>query len=229
MEATLTSTKGQLELQLNCREIILNNWTIAGEKPYNYGQRKTLHHHVSGRESHDWWRRCKRAAWAPKGGSWSTGGSFSGQGFPLRSARYKLQAGPPSQQHHSQKGIQKISSCEKWQGFCLPRKDDWRHREPLKGQTHTISFVTTYPRVLAKGQLSGLDMLKENLGMVTLGRELREQPAGSLSWVIPHIAETIWLRQSMLLQLTSAWGKAIALPTGITLPHRVVFKPDCWL
>ena len=39
VEATLTSSRTNLELQLNCREIILNNQlNIAGEKPYNQGQ-----------------------------------------------------------------------------------------------------------------------------------------------------------------------------------------------
>ena len=35
--------------------------------------------------------------------------------------------------------------CENQQGFCLPGKDGWRYRKPLKEPMHKISFAATYP------------------------------------------------------------------------------------
>ena len=46
---------------------------------------------------------------------------------------------------------------------------------------HKISFVATYHGALAEGGQSGLKTLEESLGLVALGRELKEQPLGSLS------------------------------------------------
>ena len=41
---------------------------------------------------------------------------------------------------------------------------------------------------------SGLEMLEESLGLMALGRELKEQPPGSLCLVISLTAEAITLR-----------------------------------
>ena len=70
------------------------------------------------------------------------------------------------------------------------------------------------PWAAAEGGQSGLEMHEESQGLVALGRELKEQPPGSLCWVIPHTAEAIFLRQNTALQ---AWGEAIAPPAGIPL------------
>ena len=90
-------------------------------------------------------RRFKRADWAPRGGSWSSWGMFQWPGiFHLRSVGSKPQAELPSLEHHSWKGTQITSTCNKHRGFCLPGRDGWRFREPLTGSTHKISFVATY-------------------------------------------------------------------------------------
>ena len=92
------------------------------------------------------WRRHKRAAWVPADGSWSSGGIFQWPGgSPLRSVGSKAQARFSTLQHRSQKETQITSSSEKPQGFCLPGRDDWRVREPLKGPAHKTEFVATYP------------------------------------------------------------------------------------
>ena len=77
-------------------------------------------------------------------------GYFSSWGFPLRSVGSKPQAWLPSLQHQIWKETQITFSCEKQQGFYLPGRDSWRYREPLKGPTHKISFVATYPGLLQR-------------------------------------------------------------------------------
>ena len=49
-----------------------------------------------------------------------------------------------------------------------------------------------------------------------------------LYWVITQTARDVILRQSNSLQVASAWGEAVAPPTGITLSHPVILKPSCW-
>ena len=63
---------------------------------------------------------------------------------------------------------------------------------------------------------------------MALGRELKEYAPGSPCGVIPHTAGVMFLRQNNTFKMASARGEAIAQPTGITLPHSVVFKPYCW-
>ena len=71
--------------------------------------------------------------------------NFSDQGWiPLRSVESKPKAGLLSLQQQSWKGTQVISSFEKQQGFYLPGRDGWRHREPIKVPTHTILFAAYY-------------------------------------------------------------------------------------
>ena len=134
-------------------------------------------------------------------------------------------------------GTQMTSRCEKWQDSCLPGRNSWRHRRPLKGPRHKILFVAWAP---TEGGQSGLETFEESLGLVSLGRELREQRPASLCWVTPYTAEAICLRQRTPLWMASAWGEveAIAPPTGITLPHPVVLTgwgtlwtqwSCCWL
>ena len=61
-------------------------------------------------------------------------------------------------------------------------------------------------------------MHEASLGLVALGRELKEQPPKSLCSVIPHAAEAAFLRQITPHQVESARGEAAAPPAGITLP-----------
>ena len=49
----------------------------------------------------------------------------------------------------------------------------------LKGPKHKILFAATYT-VPGEGGHSGLEMLEDSLGLVALGRQLKEQPPGSL-------------------------------------------------
>ena len=59
---------------------------------------------------------------------------------------------------------------------------------------------------------SRLEMLEECPGLVALGRELKEQPPGSLNLVIPHNAEAIFLEQSIPLQWHQPEGKQEPCP-----------------
>ena len=70
-------------------------------------------------------------------------------------------------------------------------------------------------------------MAEESLGLVALGRELKEQPPGSLCRVIPHSTESIFLRPSTTVLVASAWEEAITPPAGITLPHPVELNLGC--
>ena len=172
-------------------------------------------------------RRHKRAGWAPTGGRSSSRGIFQWPGeFPLRSVGPKAEVGLPSLQHHSQKRTQITSSYEKQKGFYLPGWDDGRQREPPKGPMHKNLICSHLHWALAEG---GLEILEQSLWLVALGRELKEQPPGSLCSVIPNTAGDIFLRQSTPLQMAYAWGEAIAPYTGITLPHHVGLKPGCRL
>ena len=57
------------------------------------------------------------------------------------------------------------------------------------------NFISSHLHwVAAKGGQSSPEMLVESLGLVDLGRELKEQSRGSLCWVIPHTAEAVFLR-----------------------------------
>ena len=94
---------------------------------------------------------------------------------------------------------------------------------------HKISFAATFPWAPAEGGQSRLEKLEESLGFVALGRELREQVEGFLYWVILRTEEAILLRQSIPIQVASAWGEAIGLLTGITLPQPMELKPGCLL
>ena len=160
------------------------------------------------------------------GGSWSAGGLFSNCGGSLwvvwdlipmlGSPDYSTRAWTVPRWHHS---------YENWQGFSLPGTDSWRCRKPFKGPMHNFSFGATYPGSWQKQEDSGLGMLEEKPGMWLWG-SLREQLPRSWCRVISHIAVAIFLKQTTHLWVASAWGEAIALPTGITLHHRLL---DCWL
>ena len=67
-----------------------------------------------------------------------------GEGVLTESVWSKHQPGLPSLQHQTRKGTQITSNCEKQQGVCLPKRDSWSHREPLKGPRHIISFAVPY-------------------------------------------------------------------------------------
>ena len=60
---------------------------------------------------------------------------------------------------------------------------------------------------LAEGGQSVLEMLQESLE-----RELKEQPPGTMCWVIPHTTKATILRQSTPLHLASAYGEVITPP-----------------
>ena len=116
-------------------------------------QKKPLYHNMTGRE-------CGGERWLaglPWVGAEVSKGYFSGQGFSLRSVGSKHQAGLPSLQNQARKGTQITSSCEKQQAFCLPGRNGWICREPLKGPTHTFCLQ---PLTLgsSKGGKSGLEM-----------------------------------------------------------------------
>ena len=66
------------------------------------------------------------------------------------------------------------------------------------------SIFSHLPCATAEGGQSGLEVHEKNLGLVALGRELMEQPPGSLCYTIPHTAEANVLRQNTALQVASA-------------------------
>ena len=145
------------------------------------------------------------------GGSWSARGKFQQLGCsPWEVWNLNPRLRSPAYSTRVRK--------EPRQGFCLPERDGWRCREPPRGPTHKIFICRYLPWAPAKGGKSGLKMLEESLGMVTLGWKLREQPLGSQCWVNPHTAGIILLRQKSFLQVKSAWREAIAPPTRITSP-----------
>ena len=83
----------------------------------------------------------------------------------------------PSLQYQSQKGTQIVSICEKQWVFGLSGEMAGDAESLLKGTTQ--NFVCSHlPWALAEGGQSGLEMLEENLGLVVLGRELKEQLPG---------------------------------------------------
>ena len=133
-------------------------------------------------------------------------------GIPLRCVGSKLMLGSSAYKYQRWKWTQITSSCEKQWGFCLSGRDVWRLREPLKDQSTKFHLqpLTWGP---AEGGQSGLEMLEKSLRLVALGRELKEQPPGSLCRVIPHTVEAVFLRQSTPLQVISAWGKVRAPPS----------------
>ena len=188
-------------------------------------QKKPLHHNLTGRECRGGTRGL---AGLPQAAPEVLEGYLAARGLPweMRGLNHKLHS--PAYSTRARKGTQITFSCEKYRDFCLPGRNDWRRREPRKGPTHKIPFIATYPGLQQRGQ-NGLETCKESLGLVALGREMKEESLGSLCWVIPHTARAILLRQSTPLQVASGWGEARNPPTGIILPHPVVLKPDCWL
>ena len=105
-------------------------------------QKKPLYHNVTGRECRGDTRGLAGLPWLA---AEVPGGYFRGQGLPLRSVVSKLQAGLPSLQHQNRKITQITSNCEKQQGFCLPWRESWRHRQHLNKKINKISYAATYP------------------------------------------------------------------------------------
>ena len=148
--------------------------------------------------------------------------------FPLRRLGSKPQAGLPHIQPQSQKGTQITNSYEKQQVYFFQGEVVRDSESFLKGQ-HTKLCLQWFILGSDRERAKGLEMLEESLGLVVLGRELNEQPPGSLCWVIPHPAEAIFFSQSSLLQMAWTWGEAIAPPAEITLTHVVDLQLGCWL
>ena len=139
-------------------------------------QKKTLQHHMTGREcgrdsegwlgSHEWQLKFQR-------------GSSVGEGFPLRSVGSKPQSGLPSLQHQSQKGTQKHPAVKSSRGSVSQGEMAGDAESLLRAKAQ--NFVGRHlPWVLAEAGLSGLETLEESLGLVALGRQLKEQLPGSL-------------------------------------------------
>ena len=187
-------------------------------------QKKWLHQNKTGRERGGGARGLAGLPWeaaeVPEGyrSSW---------GFPLRRVGSKPQARllPQPTAPEPERNIQLWKAA----GFLFAR-ERWLDMKRASSRANTQIFVYRHlPWVPAEEGKSRLETLEETLGLAALVRELKEQPPGSLCWVIPHSAEAIFLKNSTPLQLASAWGEAIAPPTGVTLPYPVVLKQGCWL
>ena len=89
--------------------------------------------------------------------------------------------GSPAYSTRTWKGTQKTPSCEKQQGFCLPGRDGCRDTEPLKRPNKKM-FLQPLTPGYSRGGESRLETHEESVGLVALGRKLKEQPPGSLCW-----------------------------------------------
>ena len=87
--------KTNLELQVNCRDIILNN-QLERSLINMAKQKKTLQHDVTGKECGGDARRLARI---PQVAAGMSGDISTANSFPLRSVGSKPQAGLPSLQH----------------------------------------------------------------------------------------------------------------------------------
>ena len=84
--------------------------------------------------------------------------------MPLRRVGSKPQGGLPILQHQNPKSTHITSSYENQQGLSLPKMDDWRCRELLKGPTHKFTYAATYPGLWqSEGCPNGLETLEERL------------------------------------------------------------------
>ena len=107
-------------------------------------KKKPIHHNVTGMEYRGDTRGLAELPWQQLK-CWME--ISVATGVPLGSVGSKPQAGLSRLKHQSKKGTQITPSYEKWQNVYLPRRDRWRHREPLKGPTHKILFAATYPGI----------------------------------------------------------------------------------
>ena len=151
------------------------------------------------------WRRHRRAGWL---GSQTAAevleGAFSGQeGSPSDMWVLHPRLGFTAYSNRAGKETQITSTCEKHRDTVSQGKMA-RDAESLLKVRHTKFHCSHLPWALVEGRQSGLEMLEERLGLVALGRELKEPTPGSLCLTVPHAVEAILPKQSTLLQMASA-------------------------
>ena len=96
---------------------------------------------------------------------WRDSSAAKGFAWEVWGPNYKLAS--PDYITKTRKATQIPSSYEKQQHFCIPGKDGWRFREPLKANTQ--NFICSHlPWALAEGGQSGLETREESLGLVAL-------------------------------------------------------------
>ena len=138
-------------------------------------------------------------------------------GFPLRNVGSKAQARLLRLEHQKQE--RNPNNIRLWKAArFLSVRERWLETQRVSSRANAQNFICSHlPWAPTEEVQSGLETCEENLVLVALGRELKGQPPGSLCAIIPHTAETIFLRQSTPFQVASAWGEAIALPARIPL------------
>ena len=154
-------------------------------------------------------------------------GYFGGWGFPWRSVESKPQAGLPSLQHQSWKGTQITSSSEKQQGFCRLGHMVGDANSLLKGQ-HIKFHLQTLTLDCGRGRAEWTgDVWGESgvggSGVKAEGIATRIPVLGHSPYCRSHLSQAEHSPQSGI-----SLREAVAPPTGITLPHPLVFKPGCW-
>ena len=167
-----------------------------------------------------------RSGWATMGSSWSSRGMFQQPGgsiWEVWGPNSKL--GSLRLQQQSLKETQITSSCEKQQGFCLPGRNSWSCREPLKGQ-HTKFHLQPLTLDSSRGRAEWTREACGDSGVGGSGKRAEGTATGNP--VLSH-SPYITLRQSTSLPKASGWGETLAPPAGITLPHPVELKPGCLL
>ena len=141
------------------------------------------------------------ANWILTGGPWSARGIFQ---WPGHSPWEGWGSKPTDYSTSTRRGAQ-IHLAVKSSQVSVHQREIAGDAERLL-KVNTQHFIGSYlPWAQAKTGQGGLEMHEESLvGLVTLGKELKEQPPGFLSWVIPHTAEAIL-------------GRAHYPPSGINL------------
>lgn len=114
--------------------------------------------------SHGWWLRFWR--------------DISVAGVPREACSLNPMPGTPAIIPELGKGTGITSGCEKHGVSVLQGEKGahQRHKYPLKGQTHKISFTGTHPRLWKRKRQSRLESHEARLEFVALRRELEEQP-----------------------------------------------------
>ena len=140
------------------------------------------------------------------------------RGFPLRSVGSKSQAGLPRLSHQRPISTQITSSCEKCQVSLCQGQMALVTESHLKGQCTKIHLQ---PLTLSSSK-GRAERLEESLGMVALGRELKEQlpvPCAVLSH-LPHC-------RNHLSQAEHSPPSGISLRESNSPAHRNCTAPFC--
>ena len=204
----------------------ITNWTLAGKRSLitTDRQKKPLQHNMTGKECRGgtrglaglqrWQLKFLRDMSVAGGYPWELWGLNPKLGSPA----YSTRVGKKSSKHLAMKSS-RVSVC---QGGTAGDSESLLKGQHIKFCLHPLTLGSSRGRAEST---RGLETLEESLGLVALGRQLREQPPGSMCWVMeePSFSGKAFLSSGLSLRRSDSPAHRNYLP------HPVMLKTDCWL